>query len=74
MTTTRRLTRAAQRDLEALRNGELVDLRYGPWRQLTAAGYITGPQDAPALVEVVDPANRRECWPPSEPMARKVTR
>jgi len=50
MTTTRKLTKAAARDLEALRNGQPVDLRFGPWEQLTEAGLITGPQDAPVLV------------------------
>lgn len=52
MTETKKLTKAAQRDLDALRRGEDVpDLRYGPYSQLLDAGYITGPQGAPRLVE-----------------------
>lgn len=47
-----RLTAAAKRDLATLRRGEAVahGLRFGPWKQLVAAGLIEGPQDAPRVV------------------------
>jgi hypothetical protein len=50
MTTTRNLTKAAQKYLAAMQRGEYVELTYGPYMQLVAAGYITGPQDAPVLL------------------------
>lgn len=50
-----RLTPAARRDLDALRRGEPVDLRYGPWRQLVDAGLIVGPQHAPRPAEPGSP-------------------
>jgi hypothetical protein len=40
------LTPAAKRDLDAIRRGERPDLRFGPYEQLVAHGYIDGPQDA----------------------------
>lgn len=51
MTHTPKLTPAARRDLDRMRRGEPVDLRYGPYRQLVDAGLVEGPQDAPRLVE-----------------------
>ncbi len=50
MSNEKNLTAAARRDLAAMRRGEYVELRYGPWRQLVEAGFITGPQDAPVLL------------------------
>lgn len=45
------LTPAARRDLAAIRQGQRPALRYGPYKQLTAAGLITGPQDAYTVTE-----------------------
>lgn len=52
MTTTKNLTAAAKRDLAKLQAGERVDLRYGPFEQLVAAGYLEGTQDNYRLVAV----------------------
>lgn len=46
-----KLSPAAKRDIEAIRRGEPVDLRYGPYSQLLAAGLIVGAQDNFRLVE-----------------------
>ena len=45
------LTPAARRDLELMRQGVAVNLRYGPYIQLLEAGLIVGEQDHPMLVE-----------------------
>lgn len=57
------LTAAAKRDLEALRRGEAVSMRHGPYTQLLEAGLIEGPQDAPRLTE--PPAEQAADVPPS---------
>lgn len=46
-----KLTPAARRDLAALRAGEDVACRYGPWEQLRDAGYVTGTQWHPVLTD-----------------------
>lgn len=44
-----KLTKAARRDLLDLVCQYPVDLRYGPYSQLVAAGYVRGPQDRPEV-------------------------
>jgi hypothetical protein len=46
-----KLTAAAARDLAAMRRGDAVELRYGPWCQLVKAGLVTGSQESPVLTD-----------------------
>lgn len=45
------LTPAARRDLAALAAGATIQIRYGPYAQLLAAGYITGPHESYVITD-----------------------